>query len=130
MTTDFEPIKIVSFDDKATYKTDPSSALVKAVLKLSSSAPAEWANYFNQRWEQHFYMMKRNAYVSGNRLETYCVPNELQNLIVEFNKVIAETNSAYVQYWAQKQHEAARKAEVDAAERANLARIKDGLKFD
>ena len=130
MTTDFQPIKIVAFDDKATYKTDPSLALVNAVLNLSSSAPAEWADYFNQRWEQHFYMMKRNAYVSGDRLETYCVPNELQNLIVEFNKIIAETNTAYAQYWAQKQHEAAQKAAAEAAERENLAKIKSGLKFD
>lgn len=130
MTTEFEHIKIVSFDDKATYKTDPSSALVNAVLKLSSPAPAEWANYFNQRWEQHFYMMKRKAYVSGNRLETYCVPDELQNLIVEFNKVIAETNTAYTQYWAQKQHEAVQKSSADAAERENLAKIKGSLKFD
>ncbi|MBD7923489.1 hypothetical protein [Xanthomonas bonasiae] len=130
MTTDFEHIKIVAFDDKATYKTDPSSALVNAVLKLSSSAPAEWANYFNQRWEQHFYMMKRNAYVSGDRLKTYCVPNELQHLILEFNKVIAETNTAYAQYWAQKQHEAAQKAATDAVERENLAKIKSSLKFD
>ena len=130
MASDFENIKIVSFDDKATYKTDPSSALVNAVLKLSSSAPAEWADYFNQRWEQHFYMMKRNAYISGDRLETYCVPDELQNLIVEFNKIIAETNSAYAQYWAQKQYEAAQKAAADAAERENLSRIKSSLKFD
>jgi len=130
MTTDFEHIKIVAFDDKATYKTDPSSALVNAVLKLSSSAPAEWAEYFNQRWEQHFYMMKRNAYVSGDRLETYCVPNELQNLIVEFNKIISETNTAYAKYWAQKQHEVAKKAAAEAAERENLAKIKSGLKFD
>lgn len=130
MTTDFEPIKIVAFDDKATYKTDPSLALVNAVLNLSSSAPAEWADDFNQRWEQHFYMMKRNAYVSGDRLETYCVPNELQNLILEFNKIIAQTNTAYAQNWAQKQHEAAQKAATEAAERENLAKIKSGLKFD
>ena len=82
MASEFEPIKIVSFDDKATYKTDPSSALVNAVLNLSASAPSDWASYFNQRWEQHFYMMKRNAHVSGSRLEVYCVPDELQNFVV------------------------------------------------
>ncbi|MCL1526842.1 hypothetical protein ACD582_10005 [Xanthomonas nasturtii] len=130
MTTDFENIKIVSFDDKATYKTDPSSALVNAVLELSSSAPAEWADYFNQSWKQHFYMMKRNANVSGDRLETYCVPGELQSLIVEFNKIIAKTNAAYAQHWAQKQQEAAQKSAAAAAERESLSKIKSELKFD
>ncbi|HGM5919364.1 TPA: hypothetical protein ACKP5X_001645 [Stenotrophomonas maltophilia] len=130
MSSDFEYIKIASFDDKATYKDDPDSALVNAVLKLSSSAPAEWADYFNQRWEEHFYMMKRNAYISGDRLETYCAPDELQNLIVEFNKIIVETNNTYAQYFARKQSEAARKADADAAERASLSRIKSSLKLD
>ncbi len=82
MAIKFQPIKIVSFDDKATYKTDQSSSLINAVLNLSASVPADWANYFNQQWEQHFYMMKRNARISGSRLEVYCVPDDLQNLIV------------------------------------------------
>ncbi|WP_313249365.1 hypothetical protein [Stenotrophomonas indicatrix] len=130
MVGDFEYIKIVSFDDNATYKTDPNSPLFNAVLKLSSPAPEEWADYFNRRWKEHFYMMKREAYVSGDRLETYCVLNELQNLIIEFNKIIVETNKAYAQYWEQKQRETAQKAATDAAERESLSRIKSGLKFD
>ncbi|WP_425967804.1 hypothetical protein [Aeromonas dhakensis] len=130
MISDFEPIKIVAFDDRATYKTDQSSVLVNAVLNLSSSAPADWANYFNQQWEQHFYMMKRNAHVSGKRLEVYCVPNELQSLIVEFNKVIAETNRAYSQHLAQLQQQADRQKAADEAERELLSKIKGSLKFD
>lgn len=130
MTTEFEPIKIVSFDNKATYKTDPSSALVNAVLNLSASAPADWANYFNERWKQHFYMMKRNAHVSGSRLEVYCVSDELQNLIVEFNKVIAETNQAYMQHLAKLHQDAERQKASEAADREQLAQIKGRLKFD
>lgn len=130
MVNEFEPIKIVSFDDKATYKTDPSSALVNAVLNLSAPAPSEWAEYFNRRWEQHFYMMKRNAHVSGNRLEVYCVPDELQNLIGEFNKVLTETNQAYAAHIAQMQHKAKQQAASDAAESERLAGIKNTLKFD
>lgn len=130
MASDFVHIKIVSFDDKATYKTDQSSALVNAFLNLSASAPSEWADYFNRRWDQHFYMMKRNAHVSGSRLEVYCVPDELQDLIVEFNKVIAETNEAYAQHVFQTQQKAAQQAATDVAERERLAQIKNALKFD
>ena len=130
MAIKFERIKIVSFDDKATYKTDSSSALVNAVLNLSASAPADWASYFNQSWKQHFYMMKRNAHVSGSRLEVYCVPDELQNLISELNKVITETNQAYEQHLMQAQAKADQRAAADAAERQRLAQIKSALKFD
>ncbi len=126
----FEQIKIVSFDDKATYKTDPSSAFVNAVLNLSASAPAAWADYFNQHWKQHFYMMKRNAQVSGSRLEVYCVPDELQNLIVDLNKVISETNQAYEQHLKQVQEDTDQQAAAEAAEYQRLAQIKSTLKFD
>jgi hypothetical protein len=130
MTNEFQDIKIVSFDDDATHKSDPSSALVDAVLNLSASAPYEWSNYFNQRWAQHFYMRKRNASVSGMRLEVYCVPEELEDLIPELNKVIAETNQAYQKYLAQTQQKAAQQAAADAAEREKLAQIKSSLKFE
>lgn len=131
MITEFEDIKIVSLDDKASYKSDPSSALMHVVLSLSASAPHEWSNYFNQRWRQQFYMMKRNASVSGKRLEIYCVPDDLQNdHIPELNKVIAETNHAYRQHLAHTQQKAATQAAAEAAEREKLASIKAGLKFD
>jgi hypothetical protein len=131
MAAEFEDIKIVSFDDKATYKDDPSSALMHVVLNLSASAPHEWSNYFNQRWPQHFYMMKRNASVSGKRLEIYCVPEELQkNHIPELNKVFAETNQAYRQHLAHAEQKASEQAAAEAAERARLAKIKAGLKFE
>lgn len=131
MITEFEDIKIVSLDDKASYKSDPSSAMMHVVLSLSASAPHEWSNYFNQRWQQQFYMMKRNASVSGKRLEIYCVPEELKNShIPELNKVIAETNHAYQQHLAHTRQEVATQAAAEAAERENLASIKAGLKFD
>ena len=130
MTSEFQPIKIVSFDDKATYKSDPSSALVNAVLRLSAFAPSKWAEYFNDSWKQHFYMMKRNAQVSGDRLEVYCVPDELQNLIGEFNKIVAQTNDAYAKYVQQTQHNAEQQVAAEAAEREKLAVIKSTLKFD
>lgn len=131
MNNNFEDIKIVALDDKATYRSDPNSALMHVVLTLSASVPHEWSCYFNQCWKSHLYMMKRNASVSGKRLEVYCVLDELQDdHIPELNKVIAETNQAYRQYLARAKREADAQAASDAAEKAKLAEIKSNLKFE
>src|SRR5450830_1168697 len=96
MMKEFEDIKIVSMDDAASHRPDPNMAMFNIVLNLSSSAPHEWANYFNQRWKQHIYMTKRRASVSGKKLEIYCVPDELEkDHIPELNNVFTETNNAY-----------------------------------
>jgi hypothetical protein len=130
VTTSFEDIKIVSFDEKET-RSDPNSALMHVVLNLSESVPYEWSRYFNQRWDSHFYMMKRRASISGRRLEIYCVPDELQkHHIPELNKVIAETNQAYRQYLGRVQQDEEARAAREAAEKAKLAEIKKNLKFD
>jgi hypothetical protein len=127
---DFEDIKIVEFDDAATYKDDPGSILVNAVLKLSAPAPYEWSNHFNQRWAEHFYMRKRQASVSGERLEVYCVPDELHHLVPELSRVMIETNQAYRRYVAQEQQLASQRAAAEKVEREQLSQIKNSLKFD
>ncbi|MFH1493751.1 MAG: hypothetical protein ABIG70_03020 [Pseudomonadota bacterium] len=130
MMNEFEDIKIVSMDDAASHRPDPSMAMFNIFLNLSSSAPSEWAKYFNQRWQQHIYMLKRKANVSGRKLEIYCVPEELEkDHIPELNKVISETNNAYRAFHInQIQQEAAQKAQ-EIAEREQLKSIKNNLKF-
>ncbi|TDV53455.1 hypothetical protein EDF87_101543 [Pseudomonas helmanticensis] len=131
MTIEFQDIKIVPLDDEASYKSDPSSALTNIILNLSASAPYEWSTYFNDRWIQQFYMMKRNASVSGKQLEIYCVPHELQtDHIPQLKKLIAETNQAYRECLARKQQIAATPATSDTDERKKLASIKADFKFD
>jgi hypothetical protein len=131
MTEEFEDIKIVAFNDQATRRGDPNLALMHLVLELSASAPHAWAQYFNECWHSHFYMMKREASVSGDRLEIYCVPDELEkHHIAELKKVISQTNQAYRQYLAQRQQAAEARAAKESEERANLAEIKSRLKFD
>lgn len=127
----FEDIKIIAMDDKASYKSDPSTHMVHVVLTLSASAPHEWAEYFNDRWQNQFYMMKRRASVSGKQLEIYCVPDELQqHHIPQLKKVIAETNTAYRSYVEKAQRVASEHAATEARERAELADLKSKLKFD
>jgi len=131
MNTEFDDIKIVSLDDNASYKSDQRSALMHVALCLSASAPSEWSDYFNQRWKQHFYMMKRSASVSGNRLEIYCVPEELKSdHLSELKKIISESNHAYRQNLVHAQHKAATQAAAETADREKLTAIKASLKFD
>lgn len=130
MATEFEDIKIVSFDADASYKSDPNSPLTNAVLRLSASAPYEWAEFFNQSWAGHFYMRKRDASAYDDRIEVCCVPDELQSLINEMNKVIFKTNQAYRQHFAAAQQKALQQEEEAAAEMERLAQIKRSLKFD
>ena len=69
MTNEFEDIRITGVDESASGGGDENSALVDVVLTLSESTPSEWATYFNQRWEQHIYMMKRRA--RGKHTDTH-----------------------------------------------------------
>ena len=131
MSNEFVPIKIVGLNDGASKRVEPGSAIVRVVLELSASAPSNWADYFNNSWKQHIYMMKRRAEVRGKRLEIECVPEELQpDHLPELKKVIDATNEAYGKYHAQVA--LAQQAEVVAqvADAAKLAELKNKLKFD
>lgn len=131
MSKEFEDIKISGLDDQSSQRVDPRSAIFRMVLELSSSAPSEWSQYFNDRWKQNFYMMKRRAHVSGGRLEIECVPEELESdHLPQLKKVIAETNQAYRQYHTARQQQ--REAE-DAQKNAHVAKMSDlkkKLSFD
>lgn len=126
----FIDITIAEFDDKA---SEPSGrgALQRLVFKLSQRAPGDWADYFNQAWGQHLYMMKRQASVSGDRLQIECMPDEMKSdHLPELNKVIAETNRAYRSYWEQQQRQKQARAEAEKQRQAGLADLKKSLKFD
>lgn len=130
MSINFVDISIVGMDDEASYKPDPNKGLYNVALKLSSDAPYDWANYFNRRWQQHIYMMKREATVSGTTLTVHCVPDELQNdHLPELNKVIAETNSKYKGYLASQLAQETAKEKAEAAERETLRNLKNTLNF-
>jgi hypothetical protein len=126
----FEDIKIVALDDAA---SEPSGegALMRIVLKLSASAPAVWAEHFNQAWHQHLYMMKRWAAVSGGRLEILCMPPELEaDHIPELSKVIAQTNDAYRAFAAEQARQQQAVEEEALRQKQQLSVLKGRLKFD
>ena len=131
MSTDFDDIKIVGFDEKAARKGEPGTVLMYLVLELSASAPYAWAEAFNVLWESNFYMMKRRAEVSGDRIEIYCVPDELEkHHLPELKKIVAKTNASYREFLAVGERAERVRAAEEEAEHAGLAAIKDRLKFD
>ncbi|MBX3628045.1 MAG: hypothetical protein KF892_23755 [Rhizobacter sp.] len=131
MAQEFVDIKISAFDDQSSHRVDPRSAIVRMVLELSSSAPPEWSRYFNERWEQNFYMMKRRAHVSGRRLEIECVPEELESdHLPQLKKIISETNQAYRQYHAARQQQREAEEARKEADSAKMSEFKKKLSFD
>jgi hypothetical protein len=130
VAAEFEDIRIVGFDDKAS-KPSGQGALMRLVLRLSASAPFEWSQYFNTAWQQHLYGMKRRAQVSGNTLEIVAMPAELEtDHLPELKKVIEETNAAYRAH-ATEQRRLRQHAEAEAsARKEELAALKGKLKFD
>ncbi|MAS05275.1 MAG: hypothetical protein CL534_11395 [Ahrensia sp.] len=78
MSSEFEDIKIVSFDEKASGPSGFGS-LMKLILRLSAVVPSEWADFFNLAWQRHIYMMKRDVAAYGDAIEILCAPDELES---------------------------------------------------
>lgn len=93
---DFEDIEIEGINNDESTRRDPASGLFDVVLNLSALPPWEWSEYFNARWKQEFYMMKRHAYASGTGITITCVPSEIEtDHLSHLEAVINETNAAY-----------------------------------
>ena len=130
MTKQFEDIRIIAIDDKAS-RPSGQGALMDIVLRLSQIAPPEWADYFDDAWKQHIYMTKRNASASGNQITITCIPDDLESdHIPELKKVIADTNKAYGAYHAAKLREEQTAAEQARKQSETLSNLKKNIKFD
>lgn len=118
----FVNIEIVGVDEGASARSaGPHSGLFEIALNLSASAPSEWSEYFNQRWQQHLYMMKRRAHASGSRITILCAPDELEkDHIPELTTVIAETNDAYRSYLSRVQANEEERRKAEAKDKAIL----------
>ena len=126
----FKDIEIVGMDESASKRSQgPHSGLFEIVMKLSASAPSEWAKYFNASWQQHLYMRKRRAQASSASIQILCAPDELESdHMPELKTVITETNKAYRSYLEKVQAtEEARRAAA-AADTAVLQGLSNRLK--
>lgn len=125
---DFQDIKIIGIDEAASKRAGKGGELFDLVLKLSASAPSEWCDYFDGRWKQEIYMMKRNAYASGNRITITCVPTELEkDHLPQLSGVIEATNAAYRTYIVKRESEEAKKKELEAEDKATIGNLNNQL---
>jgi hypothetical protein len=130
MPNQFTDIKIAELDDAASGPSG-EGALLRLVLKLSQSTPSAWSQYFNDVWGQHFYMMKRRASISGDRLEIICMPEELEtDHLPELKKMIAKTNEAYGRYLEEEKGKKEIEMENTRRQREVLSGLKGRLKLD
>lgn len=124
----FEDIRIIDLDEKSSKRIDNNTELFEINLILSSSAPLEWADYFNKAWKDHIYQMKREAFVSGDILTITCGPDELEeHHLPELNKIIDETNKWYKEYLHQKKLKQMKEAQKEKEDRELLCRLKESL---
>lgn len=118
----FQDIEIVGVDEKASTRSEGAgSGLFNIELKLSRSAPSEWAQDFDQRWQQHVYTAKRRACASGARISILCLPDELESAHVpELKKVMAETNNVYRTFLSEVQTTHEQRVETESRDKAIL----------
>jgi len=130
MSKTFSNIKITGIDESASHKPRISESLYNIILNLSAAVPYEWEDYFNNTWKQHVYMMKCRAFVAGDKLTVYTIPEELEMLhIAELKKVIDKTNKQYKKYLSGIKIQAEYKKKESDAQKAALHRLNKNLKF-
>lgn len=130
MSAEFEDIKIVGLDDRASGASG-EGALLRMVLKLSVRPQLDWARGFDHLWKQHLYAMKRSASVKGETLVTVCSPAELEDgLLAELQTVVAQTNAVYRDHLNEQARQRASDEAAAKRVKEDLASLKGRLKFD
>lgn len=127
---EFEDISITGLDASRSYNPNPSYALFNMYLKLSAGTSSEWSTIFEHIWNSFWYSMKRKAWVQGNYIVIYCVPEEIEKHHREYLlKAVEETNSKYREYLMQQAKKEREKIEEEERERNRLKDLEDELKF-
>lgn len=127
---EFVPITITGVNEEASTQSHLSPAFMRIILSLTSNAPTGWADYFNNAWRQHIYMMKRHAECYGDIIVIECPPGELkQEHAPELKKVVDETNAAFARHFAATQTAQERAKQQQAAVAAELKSVSKDLKF-
>jgi hypothetical protein len=127
---DFTDIKIVGADDELTNAPNPSKpAMYDVYLKLSADPPPEWAQLFDQEWQNRFYSIKRRGRVEGDHIVIHCALDEIErHHMPELNETLARVNERYQQYAGQQvcraQQQADRQAAADQQKKDALGRLK------
>jgi hypothetical protein len=97
--TAFEDIRITGLDDEKTFKPNPKNLLYNIYLKLSSRPTIDWRNIFKAERSFPRHSMWREAWVEGDYIIIYCVPEELERYhLNDLKQDVSSCNAKYRKY--------------------------------
>ncbi len=129
--SDFEDIRIIGLDESKTYKPNPEKLLYDIYLNLSMRPPMDWRDIFMAERSFPRHTMWRKAWIEGDCIVIYCVPEELEKYhLNDLKQDVANSNAKYRKYLyemirKEKEEQIKRNQEKD-----NLRDLKNRLKFE
>lgn len=118
---DFVDIEIQGVDKDRTYNPDANKALFNVYFTLSAYPPQEWAEIFEaeRRFPRH--TMWRKAWVEGNCIVVYCVPDEVKQYhLRDIKQDVVSSNSKYRDELRRREMQRVREAQKQFAQRNAL----------
>ena len=100
-------------------------------LKLSALPPLDWQQIFEaeRRFPRH--TMWRKAWIEGDYIVVYCVPDEIERHHAnDLKEDVKNSNSKYRQYLMEEERKEAKKAEQALSEGNKLKELKQRIRFD
>lgn len=125
---EFVDIEINGVDKDRTYKPDPQKALFNVYFTLSAFPPQEWAEIFEaeRRFARH--TMWRKAWIEGNCVVVYCVPDEVRQYhLRDIKEDVASSNAKYRDYLLRREMQRTHEAQKQAAQKTALNSALDDL---
>lgn len=130
--SEFTDIRIVGADEDLTHAPNPAKpATYDVYLKLSDSPPHEWAQLFDQEWQNRLYSMKRRGHVEGDHIVIHCALLEIEpHHMPELTETLDRVNEHYRQFGAQQARRNQQAADRQAGAKQKKKDTLGGLKFD
>lgn len=126
----FEDIRITDLDLYRSYNPDESKLLYNMYLKLSSVPPLEWQQIFEAKRRFPRHTMWRRAWIEGQFIVMYCVPDELEKYhLQDLREDTASANEKYRQYLTELAQKEVRELKEKEKERQQLCDLKHRLGF-
>ena len=125
---EFVDVQIIGVDKDRTYNPDPQKSLFNVYLQLSAYPPREWVEIFDaeRRFPRH--TMWRKAWVEGDCVAVYCVPEEIKKYhLRDVRQDLETSNLKYRQHLQQVEARRAREQQRQIDQRKSIDDALDDL---
>lgn len=127
---EFVDITIVDLDTNKSYVPDPGVGLYNMYLKLSRGPSEEWQQIFDAERSFPRHSMWRRAWIEGDYIVVYCVPEELERYhLRDLREDVEKSNMRYRGYLFDEVQRETRSASLQKRERDDLSDLKKRLGF-